>query len=138
MNDFLHNLRIGKNGKTQVMMRKTQNRAYHYTTQSSHNNNFQSRGFQHRKSPIMDTFGGNQMSMDDDTPSLLVEAFDNLNKNMDILSLNQKYLVKAQERTADMIERQVTAIEKVLDHIDIIPKQLVAQEVTKEKYEKTD
>jgi len=138
MNDFLHNLRNGSSDRQQVVTRKNQNKTNHYTTKRSHSNNgFQNRGFQNIKRPIMGTFGGNQKSMDDVTPSLLVEAIDSLNNNMEILSQNQKYLVKAQERSADMMERQVTAIEKILDHIDIGSKQLIPQKVTNEKAIKT-
>ncbi len=132
MKDFLHNLRNGSGDRQQAVTRKTQNKTNHYTTQRSHSNNgFQNRGFQNIKRPFIDNFSGNQKSMDDITPSLLVEAIDSLNANMEILSQNQKYLVKAQERTAEMMERQVTAIEKIIDHIDIVPKQLVAQNATK-------
>ncbi len=134
MNDFLHNLRNGSSDRQQVVTRKTQNKANHYSTQRSHSNNgFQNRGFQNFKKPLINNFSGNQKLMDDITPSLLVEAIDSLNTNMEILSQNQKYLVKAQERTAEMMERQVIAIEKILDHIDIVPKQLIPQNATKEK-----
>jgi hypothetical protein len=132
MNDFLHNLRNGNNEKKQGMARKTQNKTNHFTTQRSHSNNgLRNRGIQHLKRPFADNYNGNQKSMDDVTPSLIVEAIDSLNGNMEILSQNQKYLVKAQERTAEMMERQVIAIEKVLDRLNIAPEQLTHQRTTK-------
>ena len=52
-------------------------------------------------------------------PSRLLAAFDALSGHMETLAVNQKYLIDAQEKTADMIERQVRAIEKILDHFNI-------------------
>ena len=100
-----------------------------HMVKKSHSNN----GFQNVKRPFLKNFSGYQKPINEVTPSLLVDAIDSLSANMEILSQNQKYIVRAQEKVADITERQVVAIEKMIAYLDIIPKQLVAQNATKPK-----
>lgn len=50
----------------------------------------------------------------------LQAAVENLDKHMRTLVLNQKYLIDTQNKIADMLERQVQGMEKILDHLEIL------------------
>ena len=74
------------------------------------------------KRPMTQNQQGNQLPMDDtSTMSILAEAIENLSSHIETLTKNQDYLITAQERTADMIERQAIAIERIIDHLNIAP-----------------
>lgn len=58
-------------------------------------------------------------SADEITASRLQDAVEGMNTCMGILAENQKYLIDAQERIADSLERQAIAIERILGHLNI-------------------
>ncbi len=64
---------------------------------------------------------GNQLPMQDDSTvtAMLAEAIESLSRHIETLTNNQDYLITVQERTAEMLERQVLAIEKIVDHLHI-------------------
>ncbi len=122
MTDFLDNLRNDKNGnskKQQLRNRSGKNKKKHNSTQKSYSDRFSNRNFQKLKRAFIENLSGNQRSVDEITPSLLAEAIDSLNSNLEKLSENQKHLVNAQKRTVDMMERQEIEIKKILEHIDV-------------------
>ena len=57
--------------------------------------------------------------VDEITASRLQSAVEGMNACMGILAENHKYLIDAQERIADSLERQAIAIERILDHLNI-------------------
>jgi hypothetical protein len=126
MNDFLQSLRNGQAEKPRSpKTRKNYDNSYHYTSQpryNSYGNGYQNtRGQQNMKRPPLPQ-QGNQLPMDDITPpSMLSEAIENLCSHIEILAKNQDYLINAQERTADMLERQAIAIERIVNHLNIAP-----------------
>lgn len=136
MTDFLDNLRNGDNRnskKQQMGDRKTNNKRNHYLTQRSHTDHFKNRAFQNFKRPSDRNIIGNQRSMNEILPSLLVETIDSLNSNLEILSESQKYMATAQKRAVDMMERLIITIEKMLDHIDINPGKISPESITKKR-----
>ncbi len=66
---------------------------------------------------------GNQLPTPDESTvtAMLAEAIESLSRHIETLANNQDYLVTVQERTAEMLERQVIAIEKIVDHLHIGP-----------------
>ncbi len=120
MDDFLQNLRNDKNKKQGAKMtRKTSKKNNQNATQMSHFNN----GIQQRKKSFIANNNDVMKPTSDVGPSQLEQAINSLNSQMDFFSQHQKHMAKAQERTADMIERQVVAIEKVLYQFNSAPKQ---------------
>lgn len=126
MNDFLQSLRNGQAEKPRTpKTRKNFDNAYHYTSSNKYNS--YGGGYQNtrnhnmkRQPPQQQT--GNQLPMDDSpTTSMLAEAIETLSSHIEILTKNQGHLINAQERTADMIERQAIAIERIIDHLNIAP-----------------
>ena len=61
----------------------------------------------------------NQMTAVDNESSRLENLIERLNEGIRVITDQQKVLIYAQEKTADMIERQVLAFEKILDHLKI-------------------
>ncbi|MCK5837288.1 MAG: hypothetical protein KAH09_08490 [Desulfobacula sp.] len=123
MNDFLQSLRNGQAEKPRTpKTRKNSDNSYHYTSSPkfpSHGG-YQNTRNQQMKRPPMQHQPGNQMPMDE-TPvvSLLADAIENLSSHIETLTKNQDYLITAQERTADMLERQAIALERVVGHLNI-------------------
>jgi len=74
------------------------------------------------------------MPADNTVPSMLTQAVETLNTHMEILSKNQDYLVSAQERTADMLERQAIAIERIADHLTVSAKQSSSLSLLKKQF----
>ncbi len=108
MNDFLQSLRSNPAEKPRhTMTRKSYDTAFQ---NPNHQFGFLARSsqpYQNRQpSPIEEPSGPQ-----------LQEAIFNLNNHIETLSNNQKYLIRAQEKTADMLERQANAIERILDHL---------------------
>jgi hypothetical protein len=64
---------------------------------------------------------GNQMPAEDQGMTLLADAIDNLNSQVETLVKNQEYMITVQERTADLLQRQADAIEMVMDHLNMSP-----------------
>ncbi len=108
MNDFLQSLRSNPAEKPRhAMTRKTYDAAFQ---NPNHQFGFLARSsqpYQNRQpSPIEEPTG----------PQLQDAIFD-LNNHIESLGENQKSLIKAQEKTADMLERQANAIERIIDHL---------------------
>jgi len=137
MNDFLQSLRNGKTENQRIpMTRKTYNNVYHQTNQRFHPNN----GYQSNGSPRMKRTSSPQnqsraqIPTDKGATSILTQAVETLNSHMEILSKNQEYLVSAQEKTADMLERQTIAIERIVDYLTISPKQSPSLSILEQQF----
>jgi len=110
MNDFLQTLRNSQAERQRTpMTRKSYDAAFYnpnsrypYSTRSTPS-------FQHP----------NQIPPEEPAVSPLFEVIGMLSTHVQRLAENQKFLIDAQERSADMLERQVVAIEKILDHLKI-------------------
>ena len=113
MNDFLQTLRSSHTDKQRTpMTRRSYDEAFHNAVPRYQ--------YVNRTAPQFQP--SNQMQEPVGEPSRLKEAIENLNNHMATLAVNQKYLIEAQEKTADLLERQVSAIEKILDHLKISSK----------------
>ncbi len=115
MNDFLQTLRNGPSEKQRTpMTRKNWDETFHSSSQQYQHMNRQVPNFipPNQMNP-------NQMNMETSVHSPLHGAIEKLSNSLRALSQNQKILVDVQEKSADMLERQVCAIEKILDHLNI-------------------
>jgi len=127
MNDFLQSLRNGQAEKPRTpKTRKNFDNSYHYTTQrfnNSYGGGYQNTRSQNAKRPSIPALqGGNGLPMDETSvTSMLAEAIENLSSHIETLAKNQDYLINVQERTADMLERQAIAIERIVEHLNIAP-----------------
>jgi hypothetical protein len=124
MNDFLQSLRNGQAEKPRApKTRKNYDNSYHYTTQrfNSYGGGYQNTRSQNAKRPPIPALqGGNGLPMDETSvTSMLAEAIENLSGHIETLAKNQDYLINVQERTADMLERQAIAIERIVEHLNI-------------------
>jgi len=112
MDDFFDGLRNGKNEKQRISKpRKIHNSNYQYKKRSFHFNNNQR--------PPMQKQNGNRMPVAETSSLLLQDAVENLCSFTEILTRNHEYLIDSHKKTVDMIERQVAATEKILDHLSI-------------------
>lgn len=112
MNDFLQNLRSNSAGKPgHSMARNTHDATFH---SPKHQSGFKSGSSQpyKNKPPI---------AAKTSVKPQLQEVIFNLNNHIHTLNANQAHLIKSQEKTADMLERQAIAIERILDYL-ITPK----------------
>ncbi|MBU1695776.1 MAG: hypothetical protein KKD21_01875 [Proteobacteria bacterium] len=127
MNDFLQSLRNGQAEKPRTpKTRKNTDNSYHYTSNPRFHSygGYQNNRNQGMKRPPAQHQSGNQTPTDEiSATSLLAEAIENLSIYVETLAKNQDYLISIQERTADMIERQAIAIERIVDHLNIAPAQ---------------
>lgn len=127
MNDFLQSLRNGQAEKPKTpKTRKNFDNSYHYTSAprfQSYGGGYSNSRNQQMKRPPISQQPGNQAPMMDDVTvtSMLAEAIEGLSRHIETLAKNQDYLVMVQERTADMLERQAIAIERIVDHLNIAP-----------------
>jgi hypothetical protein len=132
MNDFLQSLRNGQAEKQRTpKTRKNYDNSYHYTSSPRFHSygGYQNTRNQHIKRSPAPHQAGNQLPVDETSAtSMLADAIENLSTHVETLAKNQDYLINAQERTADMMERQAIAIEKILDHLNITPGQKPAPE----------
>lgn len=126
MNDFLQSLRNGQAEKARTpKTRKNYDNSYHYTSQPrfhSYGGYANTRNQQMKRPPQSQPAPqGNQTPAIDDTTvtSMLAEAIEGLSRHIETLAKNQDYLVTVHERTADMLERQAIAIEKIVDYLNI-------------------
>lgn len=124
MNDFLQSLRNGQAEKQRTpKTRKSYDNSYHYSSGPrfhSYGSGYQNTRSQQMKRPPASHQPGNQMPMDDNlSASMLAEAIESLNIHIESLAKNQEFLINAQERTADMMERQAIAIERIVNHLNI-------------------
>ncbi|MCF6245733.1 MAG: hypothetical protein L3J69_00080 [Desulfobacula sp.] len=107
MNDFLQTLRNGSTERHRTpMTRKSYDQTFYNSTQR----------YQYSNRPVPKFILPNQMTVEASVRSPLQKAIENLNDYVQLLSQNQKNLIDVQEKTADILERQVCAIEKILDH----------------------
>lgn len=124
MNDFLQSLRNGQAEKQRTpKTRKNHDNAYHYSSAPRFHSygGFQNtRNQQQAKRPLAPHQPGNQVPVDEvSTTSLIAEAIEDLNSHIETLANNQNYLIAVQEKTADMLERQTIAIERIVGHLNI-------------------
>jgi hypothetical protein len=125
MNDFLHSLRNGQADKPRPpKTRKTYDNSYPYNNTPryhSYSNGYQNtRNPNIKRQPISPGPMGNQLPPEDPGITLLADAIENLTHHVEILIKNQEYMSTIQERTADMIERQAFAIERIVSHLRIL------------------
>jgi hypothetical protein len=72
--------------------------------------------------------------MDETTvTSMLADAIENLSSHIETLAKNQDYMISVQERTADMLERQAIAIERIVAHLNIAPAQEETRDLPEEE-----
>ncbi|MCD4678700.1 MAG: hypothetical protein K8S18_22355 [Desulfobacula sp.] len=123
MNDFLQSLRSNHAEKQRMpMTRKNYDAAYDNPNHRFHSSRgYRNYGKQYMNSLSQPCHRGNQMPVDEVSPSMLQGAIASLSNHVESLAENQKYLLAAQEKTAVMLERQVIAIERILDYLNISP-----------------
>jgi hypothetical protein len=139
MNDFLQSLRNGQAEKPRTpKTRKNTDNSYQYNSPPRFHSygGYQNNRNQSMKRPPAQYPAGNQLPVDEtSTTALLADAIENLSSHIESLTKNQDYLISVQERTADMIERQAIAIEKIVGHLNIAPpeqKEELKKELKKE------
>ena len=129
MNDFLQSLRNGQAEKPRTpKTRKNSDNSYQHTNNSRFNSyggggypNNRSHQMKRPPSHGMPRQAGNQIPAEDLNTTLLADILDNISSHIETLVKNQEYMVNIQERTADMLERQAYAIERIVDHLDLPP-----------------
>lgn len=125
MNDFLQSLRNGQAEKQRTpKTRKNCDNSYQYPSPPRFHsyNGYQNTRNQNMKRPPVPHQPGNQLPMDEPpTTSMLADAIENLTGHIETLVKNQDYMISVQERTADMLERQAIAIERIVDYLNIAP-----------------
>ena len=124
MNDFLQNLRNGQAEKQRPQKtRKSYDSSHQYANPRFHSyGGYQNSRNQHMKKPPGQPQNGNQVSADDNlVTSMLAEAIETLSSHIETLGKNQDEMIKAQKKTANMLERQVNAVERILKHLNIAP-----------------
>lgn len=140
MNDFLQSLRNGQAEKQRTpKTRKNCDNSYQYPNPSRFHSygGYQNTRNQNMKRPPAQHQPGNQLPMDEvPTNSMLAEAIENLSIHIETLVKNQDYMISVHERTADMLERQAIAIERIVDYLNIAPEQETERE-TEDAPEKT-
>jgi hypothetical protein len=124
MNDFLQSLRNGQAEKQRApKTRKSYDNSYHYSSGPRFHNysgGYQNTRNQQMKRPPVAHQAGNQAPVDENlTTSMLADAIENLSVHIETLAKNQEFLINAQERAADMMERQALAIERIVSHLNI-------------------
>lgn len=119
MNDFLQSLRNGQTEKQRPQKtRKNYDNSYHYNS-GPNRFGYQNNRSKPLKNPSVQNQSGNQLPVDDSTTtSILAEAIETLSIHVESLTKNQDFMINAQEKTADMLERQTIAIEKIADHLN--------------------
>ncbi len=126
MNDFLQNLRAAQADKQRAgKKRKNYDNGFNYAAHSRQGR-FQSYGptRQYPKTPGMpqrqqqqQQEGNFQSLPDDQAITLLAEAVDNIASLVDTLAKNQDFLINAQDRTNEILERQANAIEEIVQFL---------------------
>jgi len=124
MNDFLQNLRAAQADKQRAgKKRKNYDNGFNYAAHSRQGR-FQSYGpaRQYPKTPGMpqrqqQQEGNFQSLPEDQAITLLAEAVDNIASLVDTLAKNQDFLINAQDRTNEILERQANAIEEIVQFL---------------------
>jgi len=123
MNDFLQSLRNGQAEKPRTpKTRKNSDNSYHYTSGPRFHSygghqNTRSSQMKNQQPQSMPHQAGNQMPAEDSNMNLLADVLDNLTIHIETMVKNQEHMVTAQERTADILERQAIAIERIVNHL---------------------
>ncbi len=113
MNDFLQSLRSNQADKQRsAMTRKSYDAAFYNPNPR----------FQYTNRPPQPYTRSHYSPSEDVNGSHLQDAILSLNTVVESFAENQKHLIKAQEKTNAMLERQVIAIERILDHLNISSK----------------
>lgn len=108
MNDFLQALRASQAERQKTpLTRKSYDDAYY-------NNLPQYQYVNQSVPPYQKVPAETNDAADDDKMRSAVER---LNDGISKMTDQQEKLIRAQERTADMLERQVISLEKILDHL---------------------
>ena len=135
MNDFLQSLRNGQAEKQRSpKTRKSYDNSYHYSSPSryqSYNNSYpNARNPQMKRQPAPQQPQTPPMPAEESSTviAMLAEAIESLSRHIESLANNQDYLVTVHERTADILERQALAIEKIVAHLNIGPGPVRARE----------
>lgn len=124
MNDFLQNLRNGQAEKQRTAKtRKNYDNSYHYSTTPRFNTyggypNTRSQNPNMKRPPAQPAagpFAPEDASMVD----ILAESIENLSIHIETLAKNQEFLIIAQDRAADMLERQANAIEEIVRFLHV-------------------
>jgi len=130
MNDFLQSLRNGQAEKPRTpKTRKNSDTSYQYNNNTRFNSYGGGGGYQNTRnhqmkrpqSQGMPQQMGNQIPAEDANITLLADILDNLSNHVETLVKSQDYMVNIQERTADMLERQAIAIERIAAHLNLDP-----------------
>ena len=110
MNDFLQSLRSSQAEKQRSAM-----------TRKSYDANFNtpSQRFQYANRYPQTNYKRAYPQQEEVSPNLLQDAIVNLSSHVESFATNQKHLIDAQEKTLSMLERQVVAIERILEHLQI-------------------
>ena len=127
MNDFLQNLRNGQAEKARApKTRKSYDNSYHYNSGTPRFHSYS--GYQNTRNQQMKRSSmppqhpqGNQQPIvpeDSSINTMLADAIENLSLHIETLTKNQEFLIAVQEKTADMIERQAVAIERIVEHLN--------------------
>ncbi|MCP3872550.1 MAG: hypothetical protein GY699_05250 [Desulfobacteraceae bacterium] len=113
MNDLLQSLRSNQSEKQRpVMTRKNYDATYYDHNQS----------FQYANRLPQGNYKRHYAPDGEAVSSQLRDAIESLNTAAESFADNQKHLIDAQEKTNGMLERQVIAIERILDHLNISSK----------------
>lgn len=123
MNDFLQNLRNGQAEKQRPQKtRKSYDSSHQYANPRFHSYGGYQNGRNQQKRPPGQSQNVNQASADDNlVTSMLAEAIETLSSHIETLGKNQGEMIKTQKKTANMLERQVNAVERILKHLNIAP-----------------
>lgn len=113
MNDFLQSLRSGALQSQRPGMTRKAYDQYHNTSPETGS----------QSAYPASTYA--PKGQDDASTSLLLLAIETLARQIGILAENQTQLIATQEKTADIIERQTLAIEKIITHLELSPKLLI-------------
>ncbi|MBU1340538.1 MAG: hypothetical protein KKE44_10685 [Proteobacteria bacterium] len=123
MNDFLQSLRSNHAEKQRSPMTR---RLYDEGYSTPNQNVYSGTGYQNNSNPYMNRASSPQRNQDryltpeEDVSMLrLQDAVQGLNTHLEFFAQSQKNLIYVQEKAADMLERQVIAIERILDHLNI-------------------
>jgi len=113
MDDFFDGLRNGKNEKQRISKpQKIHDNNHQHKIHRYHFNN-------NNQMPPRQNQNGNRISMNGVSVTLFQDAIENLCSVIKAMERNQEYLIKAQKKIVDMLERKVVATEKILDHLNI-------------------
>ncbi len=124
MNDFLQSLRNGQAEKQRApKTRKSYDNPYHHTSSPRfhpYGGNFtrsQQQPMKRQPAPAPPHQSGNQLPVED--TAMLADAIENLTSHIETLVKTQEYMATIQDRTAEMLERQAIAIERIVNHLNM-------------------